>query len=110
MTTAREVFLHLDGTQLEAFVPGLFFYSEDAGRYVKGDGTVENDLGTFRFVEQWNEFNEGNEDIYIITELNGELFRLEIYNDSWGADGGWQLTNVNKVEKQQVMKTVYVEI
>jgi hypothetical protein len=95
---------------VESIIPGRD-YDFIERRYVDRDGKVDTAIGTIEHVTDWNEFNEGNEDIHIVFKLNDQLFKAVLYNDSWSGDGhNPELTSLHEVEAKEVTVTRYEKV
>jgi hypothetical protein len=104
------VFFSKTDFDVESIIPGRD-YDFAEGRYVDRDGKVDTAVGTIEHVADWNEFNEGNEDIHIVFKLNDQLFKAVLYNDSWSGDGHQpELTSLDEVEAKEVTVTRYEKV
>lgn len=82
-------------------------------RYVSHSGSVDVEgLGTLTHVESWNAFDEGNEEITIIFQHAGRLYRVVVVNDSWNDNNGLvnEWYSFDEVEPYEVTVTKYREV
>lgn len=93
-----------------------FGYSEFVGNLERGRWTwradngkseAELSIGLAEFVEaKWGE-EGGGENVWVVFRLDGALYQLNGYYNSWdGTD--WADSGVLAVKEEQVMQTIYV--
>lgn len=103
-------FINENDFDLEELVP-YRDYDWKSKTYVPKGGSIDTAIGTLKHVEDWNEFNEGNEDIHIVFSLDDQLFKAVLYNDSWSGDGHQpELTSLDEVVAKQVTVTRYEKV
>lgn len=89
---------------------GGFYDRSDGGmRWVSLDkGGIEIEgYGPISVEAEWNEFNEGAENIHFILKCDDTLVHAEVYNDSWTNNTMPEMSNVYEVEAVEVTKIEY---